>query len=121
MQENSGTHDINERFHAFHDVSKRHRHSSQGNHSGDVTDDMGDGNRKQCVDCITVQDWGFTEAQSPDGHNPQRSDSQLDPRHKPRDREPGKGLLVRNVINDVESVPEEDVEPDDGCGSLLSF
>lgn len=85
-----------------------------------MADDVANGDGEKGFEGLLRHDGGFPQAEPPEREDVEHADEELKPGDKPGEWEPVEDLFVGDVVNDVEGVPEEDVEADlQGTGLLL--
>lgn len=91
-------------------MRERHSNSAEGDDSTDMADNVANTDRKQCANGLLRDDRLLTKTEPPDREDVEHTDKELCPRDEPGDWKPVEHLLVRNVVYNVECIPEEDVK-----------
>lgn len=110
LQEDAAADDIDKGLHTFDDVRERYSDSAEGDNGTDVAHNMANADREHGLEGFLRNDGLLPKTKSPDWEDVENTDKKLGPRNEPGDWEPVEDFLVGNVVHNVESIPEEDVQ-----------
>lgn len=112
VEEDGRGHDVDKRLERLDDVGEADGDGAEGDDGGDVAGDVGEADGEERLEGLGGDFGLLADAARPERQDVRGADDELDPRDEPGDGEPGEDALVRDVVDNVEGVPEGDVEAD---------